>query len=267
VQYGWQLTASNSGLAGAGVNRANLPVYNGSITSGMTLSMVKITHTVDLSNLSNVTLDRVWIAPTNGGDVLALGNNDVIKDSDISGEFTSSADAAVCGIRIFSASGYAIQRVHVTGVQIGAWIDGNGTGTLTDSYIQANRSLSGGHVDGFTRRGGTGSLTLLRDRIEANVSGSTTGAFFLQNNNGAISGLSLQDTMLEGIGYLMTLDNTGAGTSVGANNVRFHLTQANYYGDVTMYGAGPTTITQWSNMYDYNPNNPPSNAGASVSRP
>jgi len=249
---GWQLTGANTGLAGAGVDRTTLPVYSGPISSGMTLSMVKITSTVDVSDLTNVTLDRVWIAPTDGGDVLALGSNDVIKDSDLSGEFTPAGNAAVCGIRIFDATGYAIQRVHVTGVQIGAWIDGNGTGSLTDSYVQANRSLSGGHVDGLTRRRGSGTLSVARDRIEANVDGSTTGAFFLQTTDGVpIAGITVQDTLLEGIGYLMTLNNTGAGVSVAANNVRFHLTTANYYGDATMYGAGPTVITQWTNMYDY----------------
>ena len=43
--YGWQLTTSNTGLAGVGVDRNTLPLYTGSCTppAGTTITLKKIT--------------------------------------------------------------------------------------------------------------------------------------------------------------------------------------------------------------------------------
>ena len=270
VTYGWQLTDNNTGLAGAGIDRNTLPVYSGSISSGQTLTKVKITHDIDLSNLTNVTLDRVWIAPSScPGNALTVGAGTVIKDSDITGE--QAAPTSSCepgGIRSYGSNGVSVQRVLITGVSIGMWFDGDGAATITDTYVHNMKSVDGQHVDGFTRRSGIGQLTLLRDRLDANVSGSTTGAFFLQDTwGGRIAGVTLQDSMLEGIGYLMTLDNGGSGVSFGANNVRFRLSTPNYYGNISAYGGSPITYTSWSNNYNYDGSSLPSAMGSAVQHP
>jgi hypothetical protein len=236
----------------------------------MTLTKVKITHDIDLSSLSNVTLDRVWIAPSScPGNALTVGPGTVIKDSDITGE--QAAPTTSCepgGIRSYGANGVSVQRVLITGVSIGMWFDGDGAASITDTYVHNMKSVDGQHVDGFTRRGGIGQLTLLRDRIDANVSGTTTGALFLQDTWGQkIAGVTIQDSMLEGIGYLMTLDNGGSGVSLGASNVRFRLSTANYYGNISAYGGSPITYTQWANTYVYDGSSLPWAAGAVVQHP
>jgi hypothetical protein len=259
VSYGWQLTATNTGLAGVGVDRNTLPTFSGTITSGMTLSNVRINSGVDLSSKSNVTLDRVWIRPSGANRALILGPGTVIKDSDIDGSAMPNGER--WGFYTNTSGSYRIERVRVTGVSIGAWLDGSGTGTMTDTYIHGMISTNGAHVDGFTRRGGTGPLTILRSRFNID-SGWATGAFFLQNTWGdRIAGITLKDTYLEGNGYVMTLENKGAGTSFGANNVRLRPTE---YGAVT--ASGGITTTEWTNVYLYSATSP-NNAGAAVSRP
>lgn len=245
--YGWQLTSSNTGLSGVGIDRNTLPVYTGSISSGMTLSMVKINSTVDLSKLSNVTLDRVWLRPTNDRYALIVGPGTVIKDSDLDGS-GYPIDQERIGIYSNTSSGttYSIQGVNITGMSIGAWLDGSGTGTMTDSYLHGFTSI-GAHVDGFTRRAGSGPLTISRCRID--TSGNyVTGAFFLQTTWGSpVGGVTVQDTYLEGEGYVFTLSNTGAGIAFGAKNVRV---RAAGWGAVT--SGGPITYNAWD-VYTYDP--------------
>ena len=271
VAYGWQLTATNTGLAGVGVNRNSLPVFTGTITSGMTVSNVKITGGVDLTNLSNVTLDRVWLQPVGANRALMLGPGTVVKDSDIDGASMPAGER--WGISSGTGSGttgnYTIQRVQITNVSIGMWLDSatsSSTGTVTDTYIHNLISTNGAHLDGFTRRGGTGPLTILRSRIAADYSdggGShATGSVFLQNTwGGQIGGITVQDTYLEGNGFNMVLENKGAGTSFGANNVRVRPTE---YAAVSTTGS--INFTQWENVYTYDAN-AANNAGAPIAHP
>lgn len=246
--YGWQLTAARTGLAGAGVARTSLPVWNGSVRAGMTLSRVRITRPLDLRGTPNVTLDRVWLAPTSGRQALVLGSGTVIKDSDIDGSAMPVAERD--GIYGNSPGAYTIARVNITGMTVGAWLDGDGggAGTMTDTYIHDMVSNGGQHMDGFTRRAGTAPLTILRSRVD-DTGASVTGAFFLQNTwGGAIAGITVKDTSLEGDGYVLTLENKGAGTAVGFNNVRIRSTG---WGPITATpfsgnGPGRITYTSWS---------------------
>ena len=241
---GWQLTASSTGLSGAGVDRNMLPVFSGAITAGMTLSRVKINSTVDLSTIPNVTLDRVWLRPTNSRNALIVGPGTVLKDSDLDG--SGIGDGERIGIYSNTSSGtYSIQRVHITQMSIGAWLDGSGSGSMSDTYIHDYTS-SGAHVDGFTRRAGTGVLTISRCRIDTSQ-GYVTGAFFLQDTWGdAISGITIEDSYLEGEGYVFTLSNSGAGVSFGARNLRIRSVG---WGPMTTGGA--IVFTQWSDVYEY----------------
>jgi hypothetical protein len=260
VTYGWQLTASNTGLAGAGVDRSSLPVFSGPVTAGMTISMKKITTGLDLSSVPNVTLDRVWLAPQGVNRALILGSGTVIKDSDIDGsQMVQNERIAMYGN--VSSGSYTVARVHITKVSVGAWLDGSAPGTMTDTYIHDLISIAGAHVDGFTRRADVGALTINRSRIDASGN-SVTGAFFLQNTwGGKIGGITVKDTYLEGAGYVMTLENRGPGTSVGMDNVR---TRSTGYGNITATGA--IGYTAW-NVSTYDGSKLPTAAGATVNHP
>ena len=218
--FGWQLTGSNTGLAGVGVDRNSLPTFTGRVTAGMTLSRVKITTPLDLTSIPDVTLDRVWLAPSGGVRALILGSGTVITNSDIDGSTMGSGERM--GIYGNVSTQYTISRVHMTNVSVGAWLDGNGSGTMSDTYIQA-RATDDAHVDGFTRRSGTGPLTITRSRLDA-TGYAVTGAFFLQSTwGGPIAGVAVKDTFLEGAGYAITMGsgtNGGDATSVEFQNVR-----------------------------------------------
>jgi hypothetical protein len=242
-----------------GVDRNSLPVFNGPVTAGMTISMKKITVGLDLTSVPNVTLDRVWLAPQGARRALIFGSGTVIKDSDIDGsQMVQDERIAMYG----SVSGtYAVERVRITGVSVGAWFDGSGSGTMTDTYIHNLGSINAAHVDGFTRRGGTGTLTINRSRIDASGN-SVTGAFFLQNTWGdKIAGVTVKDTYLEGEGYVMTLENRGAGTSVGFDNVRVRSTG---YGPIT--STSGIAYTAWNAVNMYDGSKLPGAAGAPVNR-
>jgi hypothetical protein len=103
-------------------------------------------------------------------------------------------------------------------------------------------------MDGFTRRAGTGRLSITDVHID-DSGPSVTGAFFLQNTwGGAIAGITVKDSLLTGDGFTLTLENKGDGTSVGFDNVRLGSTG---WGPITATpmsgnGPGPITYTTWN---------------------
>jgi len=261
VQYGWQLSSDNTGLKGAGVDRNTLPLFSGTITPGMTLSLVKITDILDLSGVSDVTLDRVWLAPVGGTRALWLGPNSVIKDSDVDGSSMIQGERIAIGTS--TVGSYQIARTSVTNVSIGTWLDGNGFGTMTDTYVHDLVSINSAHKDGFTRRAGTGALLIDRCRFDASGP-MVTGAFFLQNTWGdPIAGISMKNTMVEGAGYVMTLANDGPGTSVSLDNVRvwcFAGVGGTTYGPQVVYGNMVYPV--WNNVRLYDSTRLPAADGA-----
>jgi hypothetical protein len=228
----------------------------------MTVTGVKIPRTVDLSGLSGVTLDRIWLQPSGGRQALVLGPGTVIRDSDIDGSAMQIGERD--GIYGNASSGsYAIEGVQITGMSVGAWLDGDASGTMTDTYIHSMASTSTTHLDGFTRRAGTGTLTIARSRVAVDYSGDgdshATGSFFLQNTDGQpIGGVTVIDTYLEGNGYCLTLENKGQSTTVGVDNVRIRSTE---WGPIT--ASGGITYTQWTHVNLYDPSKPDA-AGAVV---
>ena len=266
VNYGWELTAANTGLAGAGVDRASLPPFDGNITPGMTLSRVKITGGVDLTDLPDVTLDQVWLHPTGTNRALILGPGTIIKDSDIDGSAMPRGERWGLFHGDTGGAEYSIARVSITGVSIGAWLDGSAPGTMTDTYIRDLISTADAHLDGFTRRSGTGPLTIARSRIADDYTdgGGThaTGSVFLQNTwGGKIGGITIRDTFLEGNGFNLALENRGASTSIGVNNLRLRPTE---YDAVST--QGPVDITDWTDVFLYDADKPNA-AGRAVARP
>lgn len=266
VSFGWQLTTSNTGLSGVGVNRNSLPAYNGTISAGQTISNVSITSCLDLTSIPNVTLNRVYLHPSGCNRALILGSGTTIKDSDIDG--TSMVQGERIAIYGDVSGSYTITGLSISAVSIGAWLDGTGTGTMTDTYIHDEISIASAHVDGFTRRAGTGALAITRCRIDPG-SNSVTGALFLQNTWGdQIGGVAVKDTYLEGDGYVMTLENRGTGTAISVNNVRIRSTGYGPLAATPDSGttAYPITYIQWTNVFVYS-SSATDNAGAVISHP
>ena len=263
--YGWQLTAAKTGLVGAGVNRLSLPVFSGNITPGLTIRNMKITTSLDLSSTANVTLDHVWLAPQAGGNIraLILGPGTTIVDSDIDGSMMDHSGEQI-GIYGCVPVGqtYSINRVDLTGMTVGAWLDCDGNGSMVDTYIHGLVSNNGAHMDGFTRRAGIGQLTIARSRID--VSGaSVTGALFLQSTwGGPIAGVLVTNSYLEGDGYVIGMSsgsNPGDITSAGFQNVRVRST-----------GWGPISTdhrvnyTSWTDVRQYDASRLPLADGAAI---
>ena len=261
-RYGWQLTAGNTGLAGAGVDRTTLPVFAGPVPPGATLSLVKITEGLDLTDRPDVTLDRVWLQPLGTSKALILGPGTVIRNSDIDGSLMPPGERWGLFHDYTDGAPYTIDKVQVTGVSVGAQLDGLTPGTMADTYIHGLVSTGGAHLDGFTRRSGSGPLSIVGSRLTVDFGSFATGAFFLQNaGDERIAGVTLQDTYLEGDGWVMTLENRGPGTDLDARNVRIRFTE---YGAVTT--AGRVTVDEWTDVFLYDPSKPDA-AGAAVPRP
>jgi hypothetical protein len=259
VSGGWQLTAENTGLSGAGVDRSTLPVFSGKVSAGITIRRQKVISALDLSRTANVTLDRVWLAPDGGGRALVLGPGSVVKDSDIDGG--AMAQGERIGVYGVVNGTYALARVRITGMSVGAWLDGSGTGSVSDTYIHDLVSIDGAHVDGFTRRGGTGPLRITRSRIDASGP-NVTGALFLQNTWGAtIDGVQIERSLLEGEGFVLALENKGAGTSLALDDVRIRSTG---WGPVS--ASGQITYQAWTAVHQYDASRP-GTTGLPLNRP
>lgn len=277
--YGWDITTTNVGLPGVAVNPLTLPVYNGPFLNSTTYSLRRINAAVDLSGTTDVVIDRCWIQPpsSTGRDCVILGPGSIIKDCDLDGSAMQTGNNAErFGIyRDVGGTASTVERCRVQFMTIGAWLDGSSNGNmLTDTYmynfVTNGTNPNNTHTDGFTRRSGTGTLSILRSRIDCSGP-STTGAFFLQDIYGHIDNVTLQDSYLEGNGYLMTLEaRFGNGnTGFAINNVRCRSTE---YGPVTTFTAGGQSLVihQWSNVYVYSAvgvNGPGGKGGASIASP
>ena len=266
VAYGWELNDTNTGLAGVGVNRSTLPVFNGPVTNGMTISNVKITGALDLSSYTNVTLDRVWVRVTNSNRAIIVGKGTTIKDSDIDGSGMPTGERFGVSSQpgVGTQGDYSILRTNITGTSIGIYLDSQssaGSGLISDTYIHNMISTGGAHIDGFTRRVGSAPVTVQRSRIVVDYSDSggthATGALFLATTYGAISGVTLKDSLFEGNGYNMHFASNGPQVSVGLDNIRLRSTEYAVY-----TASGNVSYTSWANVHVYDPSKP--NAAGAV---
>jgi hypothetical protein len=215
---GWQLDRTKVGLAGAGVVGAALPLFTGEVKPGQTLRQVRITTPLDLSDVPGVTLDQVLVAPEGGRRALVLGPGTTVRDSDVDGSAMQHGERI--GVYGDVDGGYAVTGVSITGMTVGAWLDGPGSGSVTRTYIGDMTSIAGAHMDGLTRRAGTGPLTIRGSRIDA--SGRfVTAALFLQSTWGAeVGGVRVVDSYLEGDGYVIRLEDCRGGDPLRLADVR-----------------------------------------------
>lgn len=276
VSYmGWELNASNTGLAPKGLSCSSLPLYGGSgkPSAGTVISEKRIDTSLDLSN-GNITIEKSCIQPTSvGGGLPLITTTDynncpsgcaltpttvTIRDSEIDGSLMSaSAIAQACA---FLGIG-TIERNYIHDMGSGICMFNTGSSlsaTIQGNYVHQLRAFGGSHNEAFTIRdfptdtNPSRYINILNNRFDSS-SGNDTGAAFLQTYGDDINNVLFEGNLLEGFGYQLGLEagfGNIYGTSMRVNNNRF---------SGTGYGVGYVTDaglgygwSQWTNNYIYN---------------
>lgn len=280
---GWQVTVGNTGLAGVGVDKNTLPVYNETnpIPAGSTISMKKLID-LDFTN-GNITVDRCWIVMT-GNPSNSIGSPyavNTVQDSDI--EATHYQGSPV-GNRATNKA-ITVLRCNISGGQ--ALVYMNGPGTIQQCYLHDMISAFSNHCDGFTRRIGTEQVNFIDNYLDSYTNPDHTSAtVFLQTNSGFIDNILFQGNFFKNgnTSYarvaLEKKDGNAYGTHLIMDNNRFYPANGvqetvdpvpgihSHYGytydyDLAVTGPG---WGQWTNNYVYDPSKPDSK-GALILEP
>jgi len=210
------------GNVGATSSCASLPA-SGSITAstnGQTIQNLNITGGIAV-DAPNVTINNVCVTDPDGGSgVLAItiepgSTNLLIEHSTIAG--ASSTNALDTGI--WNASD--IPSVTANYVYIyNAAEDWHGSGTVTNSYMQAGATYSGSHNEDIYLS--DTSITLTHDTL-LNSTGQTA-VLFGDNDGGAKdqpadNHWTVTNSLMGGGGYLMYLDANNGSMPVGSSTM------------------------------------------------
>lgn len=263
---GWELNETNTGLAGAGVDRNSLPVYTGPSTpaAGTVIRMVKITTPLFLHK-GNITLDRVWVQPTSSsgvGSVIftydpSFGTESpspvTIMDSDIdASKITDPMVYTDCAVRGIAN----VQRNNIFGMGGGICIfDGSmQTAVVEQNYVHDLRGGMYGtpaqqsHNESATIRSFTGSSLTFRNNRLVSKTGSDSGALFIQAWAGPINNVLIEGNLFETPGWCVPLEanSSGYGTNMRMRDNRF---VKGGYGPA--YVTGGTGWAEWTSNYFY----------------
>jgi hypothetical protein len=277
--FGWQLTTSNTGLVGAGIDRNTLATYSGSSTpsAGTTISLRKITSQLNCSN-GGITLDRCWIQPTSGtGNIVGTysgsswaPNTVLVQDCEIDGSVLSAEDAAFST----GADGIvSVVRCYVHDVGIGANLHAwpsTLSSLIEGNYFVINAAFgdpggSGNHADGFTIRNfentpSDRSAIVRNNRFNCN-SANATGAFFIQaSGSDEVHNVTVRGNLLEGNGNQCILERKDAGVVSNVSLINNRMSN-------TGFGSGYVDGDTWDVQSANYVNDPgqPDNRGAPVS--
>lgn len=223
---GWELTAGDVGLAGAGVDRGELPLYAGPSrpAAGTAIRLRRIETGLDLS-AGGITIDRCWIRPVSigrGNSIIVTYDNNqdppapapslvTLRDCEIDGSLLAAED--VCYSAGFAGAG-AVQRcdIHDVGSGIAVWRVGASLPVLIEgNYVHGLRSwgdprTTGSHNDGFTIRDYAGPSAIVRDNRVDCSAGNDTGSCFIQAYSGPIDKVAISRNLFEGRGYNISLE-------------------------------------------------------------
>ncbi|WP_426246581.1 hypothetical protein [Nocardioides sp. LHG3406-4] len=264
---GWQLDATNVGLAPYGLSCASLPAYTGPAkpARGAVLAGVRITVPLDLSN-GDITVERSCMRPTSTGyhnnflvttticaadcNATPVGNV-VIRDSEIDGSALSAATVAKsCA---FLGVG-TLQRNYMHGMGSGICFFETGTvhnALAAQNYVTGLRSSGDSHNEAATVRdfrknaADTRTVQFVDNRLDAS-GGNTTGGLFIQPTWVPIYNLTLRGNYFEGEGYNLYAETKG-GTygNIRAVDNRFRPTG---WGAVSTAGPG---WAEWRDNYRF----------------
>jgi hypothetical protein len=271
---GWELTATNVGLAPFGLSCDTLPLYTGPAkpAAGAVLSGVRIESALNMT-AGNVTVEKSCIKPRNQGVLGSLstttvcpndcnlgipsGAKAIIRDSEISGAFISASNiAGACAF-----DGVAdLYRNYIHDVGSGICFRETGlelSPVVENNYVHKLRHSGEAHHDAATVRdfrkntGNTRKLTWRGNRFDSttNTGSYQTGALFIQPtwSGYGIHNVWVQDNYLEGGGYNLTLEQGNGGNSnTHSLNNRFRPTE---WGASTVSGA--PGWSEWTGNYQY----------------
>lgn len=230
---GWDLDATNVGLASEGLSCASLPIYTGpvNVPSGTVIREKRITVPLNVSQ-GDVVIERSCVQleeAVRGMPAVATTNYDtlkpaagavVIRDSELDGSLLASELAAtVTGV--VGVADLVNNYIH----HFGSGIMLMDTGDRMDVLVERNyvtglvawgdAATVGNHSDAFTVRDFDASLNPERrlvvqgNRFDCN-SGNDTGALFIQTYAGRIDNVVIERNLLEGAGYQLALNEVNA---------------------------------------------------------
>lgn len=276
--FGWQVTASNVGLARLGINGASLPLYTPAsiIPAGTVVTDRRITASLIRCHLGNIRFERCLFQPTtaNGGDGYIYGyNSDIgagnqagnleIIDCDIDGSLIPGSVALwkQCAIR---ATG-TFQRTRIWGFGSGIAIFGSNAvqnALVEHLHCDGFRDGSDSHNEASTIRGfNQTSLIIRKNWFHTNVQQSS-GAMFIQPYTS-----NVRNSLLEA-NYMSSPTNFDLYIEVGGFGFTYSNMQS-VNNRFLMAGLGVATNggpgwSTWSNNFRYNAATPPNNQGAVV---
>lgn len=270
---GWNVTASNVGLAGVGLSCDQLPVYTGSLkpASGTVLSGWRITGPLDLSN-GNILVEKSCIRPDRVGEHHAYlvttttcrdgictatqAGNVVIRDSEIDAEHLDAE--TISGSCAFLGVG-TLERNYMHGMGSGICFFETGavhSARAERNYVRGLRAWGNPETDGSHNEAATvrdfrdapgRTLVFLNNRLEC-ATANDTGALFIQPTWLPIHNVRVEGNYLEGGGYNLYLERTGNASygNLQAVDNRFRPTGWNPVAVV----SGPGFV-QWSDNHRY----------------
>ena len=286
---GWELTASNIGLVGVGVNGALLPAYTGAyeVPAGTTISNKLITEGLDLQ-AGNIVVERCLFKPT---DATAGGGWPICHTFDPS-MGTPSPNTLPVTIRDCEFDG---SLMSVTISEVGQTVAHHGNANMYRNYIHhlgggfatihsgatlsvvvennyvrdmisvGDPATTGNHCDAYTIRDfetAPGRTCVVRNNRFDCSTANATGACFIQANAGPIENVTVQGNYLEGDGWNLALEtNNFFYSNVDIINNRFRATGAG-----RAYYTGGSGYDTWTENYDYHATNP-DHKGAVVNEP
>ena len=233
---GWQLNATNTGLAPHGLSCDALPEYTGpaKVPAGTTISQKKITKSLVLAQ-GGVTIERSCFKPTvadytmvqtydndlcdNNTGCLPPAGLSVIRDSEFNGSLLDSSPTQTYNRAHTTAfKGIAtLQRNYIHNVGSGIGILASGTqldALVEQNYVTQLKSWGNGATDGthseaFTIRDFDGTQNTARKATVKNNrfnvdGGNESGALFIQAM-GNINNVTIEGNLLEGESYQLTL--------------------------------------------------------------
>lgn len=267
---GWELNASNTGLARNGLTCAGLPQYSGpsKLARGTKLYRLRVTVPLDLA-AGDILIDQSCIAPngttsvveslvtttTCAGDnctATAVGNV-VIRDSEITAEHLS--DATIPRSCAFLGVG-TLQRNYMHGMGSGICFFETGpthSALAEGNYVTHLRAANGSHNEAATVRDFRDSpnrtVKFLNNRLDCQTS-ADTGGLFIQPTWLPIYHLTVQGNYLEGGGYNLYLERTGNATYGDVHSVNNRFRSTGWGPSATVSGPG---WVEWRDNYRLDP--------------